>query len=40
MLRHCGVAGLADEVAGQPDKVNAAVAEVRELMTKARNPVA
>ena len=40
MLRHCGVAGLADEVAGQPDKVNAAVAEVRELMRKARQPVA
>ena len=40
MLRHCGVAGLADEVAGQPDKVNAAVAEVRELMRKARYPVA
>ena len=40
MLRHCGVAGLADKVAGQPDKVNAAVAEVRELMRKARYPVA
>jgi hypothetical protein len=41
MLRHCGVAGLADEVAGQPDTVvNAAVAEVRELMRKARYPVA
>ena len=40
MLRHCGVAGLADEVAGQPDQVNAAVVEVRELMRKARHPVA
>jgi hypothetical protein len=40
MLRHCGVAGLADEVAGQLDTVRAAVAEVRELMTKARQPVA
>jgi hypothetical protein len=39
MLRHCGVAGMADEVAGQPDKVNTAVAEVRELMRKARYPV-
>ncbi len=40
MLRNCGVADLADTVAGQPDKVNAAVAEVRDLMTKARHPVA
>jgi hypothetical protein len=40
MLRHCGVAGLADEVADQPDKVNTAVAEVRELMRKARSPLA
>jgi hypothetical protein len=40
MLRHCGVAGLADAVAGQPDKVDAAVTEVRELMRKARQPVA
>ena len=39
MLRNCGVAGLADEVAGQPDQVNTAVAEVRELMEKARYPV-
>jgi hypothetical protein len=38
MLRNCGVAGLADTVAGQPDKVSTAVAEVRELMQKARNP--
>ena len=40
MLRHCGVAGLADEVASQPDRVNAAIVEVRELMRKARHPVA
>jgi hypothetical protein len=40
MLRHCGVAGLADEVAGQADKVGTAVTEVRELMRKARDPVA
>lgn len=32
MLRNCGVAGLADEVAGQPDRVKNAVAAVRELM--------
>ena len=40
MLRHCGVDDLADTVAGQPEKVDAAVAEVRELMEKARYPVA
>ena len=40
MLRHCGVADLADEVAGQPDKVSAAIPEVRDLMRKARDPVA
>ena len=40
MLRHCGVADLADEVAGQTDKISAAIAEVRELMRKARHPVA
>ena len=40
MLRHCGVADLADEVAGRPDKVHAAVVEVRELMKTARSPVA
>jgi len=40
MLRHCGVAGLADEVAGRPDAVSTAVAEVRELMRKARAPAA
>ena len=39
MLRNCGVAGLADAVAGQPDTVTAAVAEVRELMRKARSSV-
>jgi hypothetical protein len=38
MLRHCGVADLADEVAGQPDRVSAAMAEVRELMRSARTP--
>lgn len=40
MLRHCGVADLADEVARRPDQVGAAIAEVRELMRKARDPVA
>jgi hypothetical protein len=40
MLRHCGDAGLADEVAGQLEKVSAAIAEVRELMRKARHPMA
>jgi hypothetical protein len=35
MLRHCGVADLADEVAGQPDRVSAAIVEVRDLMRKA-----
>jgi hypothetical protein len=39
MLRHCGVSDLADEVAGQPAEVGAAVAEVRALMVKARQPV-
>jgi hypothetical protein len=39
MLRHCGVGDLADEVAGRPDRVGAAVAEVRALMVKARQPV-
>jgi hypothetical protein len=38
MLRNCGVTDLADEVAGQLDRVTAAVAEVRELMTQARHP--
>jgi len=40
MLRHCGAGGLADEVADQPDRLNTAVAEVRELMRKARLPMA
>ena len=40
MLRHCGVAGLADEVEAQPDKLASAMAEVRELMQKVRHPVA
>jgi len=40
MLRRCGVAGLADEVAGRPDTVSSAVTEVRELMRRARAPVA
>ena len=40
MLRHCGVTDLADAVAGQPDKVSAAMVEVRALMQKARVPVA
>jgi hypothetical protein len=40
MLRHCGVTDLADAVAGQTDKISAAIAEVRELMRKARHPVA
>jgi len=39
MLRHCGVGDLADEVAGGPERVGAAVAEVRALMVKARQPV-
>lgn len=37
MLRNCGVADLADEVAGQLDTVQIAVDEVRVLMTKARH---
>ncbi len=39
MLRNCGVGGLADDVAGRPERVLAAVGEVRELMGKARQPV-
>jgi hypothetical protein len=39
MLRNAGAVGLADEVAAQPDKVSAAVAEVRSLMERARRPV-
>lgn len=38
MLRHCGVAELADEVARQPEKVSSAIAEVGDLMRKARLP--
>jgi hypothetical protein len=40
MLRHCGVGDLADEVAAHPEKVDAAMAQVRDLMHKARQPVA
>ena len=40
MLRHCGVDSLADEVAAHPEKVDAAMVEVRDLMRKARVPVA
>jgi hypothetical protein len=40
MLRNCGVADLADEVANRAEAVEAAVVEVRELMRKARQPVA
>jgi hypothetical protein len=36
MLRNCGAADLADQVAGSLDTVRAAVAEVRELMAAAR----
>jgi len=36
MLRNCGVPELADEVAGQLDRVKAAVDAVRDLMAKAR----
>jgi hypothetical protein len=36
MLRNCGVAGLADVVANELDKVKAAVDEVRDLMNNAR----
>jgi hypothetical protein len=40
MLRHCGVANLADEVASDPDKLSAAMSEVRELMREVRAQVA
>ena len=40
MLRNCGRADLADEVAGQPEMVRAAMTEVRDLMQQARHPVA
>ncbi len=39
MLRQCGVGDLADEVAAQPDKVSAAMTEVRELMRKVSDSV-
>ncbi len=39
MLRNCGVGDLADDVVGQPERVLAAVGEVRGLMQKARQPV-
>ena len=38
MLRHCGANALADEVAGEPDKVSSAITEVRELMRRVANP--
>jgi hypothetical protein len=37
MLRHCGVAGLADEVEAQPEQLASAMAEVRDLMQKVRD---
>ncbi len=40
MLGHCGLDTLAREAAGQTDQVKVAIAEVRELMAKARHPVA
>jgi hypothetical protein len=40
MLRHCGVTELADEVESQPEKVSAAMAEVRALMESVRNAAA
>jgi hypothetical protein len=40
MLRHCRAPGLADEVADQPDKMRAAIVEVRGLMRQARSLVA
>jgi hypothetical protein len=39
MLRNAGAVSLADAVAAQPDKVHAAVAEVRSLMERARRAV-
>jgi hypothetical protein len=39
MLRNCGVAGLANDVADQLDRVKVAVDVVRELMKKVRHPV-
>jgi hypothetical protein len=40
MLRHCGVADLADQVASEPDRLSAAMTEVRDLMQKVRDRVA
>jgi hypothetical protein len=40
MLRHCGVAELADAVAREPERLRAAMIEVRDLMRRARQPVA
>ena len=40
MLRNCGVTQLAGEVAEHLDRVRAAMVEVRDLMTKARQPTA
>ncbi|GMU79708.1 MAG: hypothetical protein AMXMBFR46_24980 [Acidimicrobiia bacterium] len=39
MLRYCGAGSLADAVAAEPERVEAAMAEVRALMEKARLPV-
>ena len=39
MLRHCGVGPLADEVAAEPEKVRAALGEVRDLMQRAATTV-
>ncbi len=39
MLRNCGVAALADEVASQLDTVKTGVATVRGLMAKAQHPL-
>jgi hypothetical protein len=38
MLRHCGLDDLADQVAAHPEKVEDAMAEVRDLMAKAAVP--
>src|SRR6476469_1232930 len=40
MLRKCGGEGLATGIEGEPDKVRAAVDQVRALMTKARQRTA
>ena len=40
MLRHCGMSELADQVASEPDKVRAAMSEVRALMEKVREAAA